>query len=69
MIEDDNLLENKKLLGKKSAEILKKNLIANLSTIKNVWKPKQNLMVMKLQNFTIKKLLRWTLIILVTVIS
>ena len=35
LIEDDELLENIKLVGTKSAQKLKKKLIANLLTLKN----------------------------------
>ena len=40
VIEDDDLLKNIILFGIKSVLILKKNLIANLSMIKIIWKPK-----------------------------
>ena len=67
LIEDEDFLEkyNSILDEKMLKKTLKKNLIANLSIIKYFSKPKQNLMVMKLQIFTIKKFLRWALTILV----
>ena len=40
LVGDNDLLENVILFEIKSALILKKNLIANLSIIKNFWKPK-----------------------------
>ena len=47
----------------KASKITKKNLIANLRAIKNFRKPKSNLTVMKLQIFTMKKGLKWALVI------
>ena len=63
LIEDDDFLKNIILFGIKSALILRLNLkkiklIANLSAIREIRKPKLNLMVMKLQSFMIKKFLR-----------
>ena len=40
LIEGDDLLKNIMLFGIKSVLILKRNLIASLSTIKSFWKPK-----------------------------
>ena len=48
-----NVLHIILLFGIKSALMQKKNLIARLSTRKNFWKPKLNLIVMKLQIFMI----------------
>ena len=63
LIEDDDFLKNIILFGIKSALILRLNLkkiklIANLSAIREIRKPKLNLMVMKLQSFMLKKFLR-----------
>ena len=55
----DDLLEKYNILfGINSLLILKKNLIANLSLIKNFLKTNIKFMVMKLQIFTIKEFLR-----------
>ena len=54
LIEDDELPEKYYAIGNKVSTDIKKNLILNLSTIKDFWKTKQNLMVMKLQTFMIK---------------
>ena len=43
------------MLDKVSADIKKKNLTANLTIIKIISKPKENLMAMKLQIFGIKE--------------
>ena len=64
LIEDDDLLEKYHTVWDKVSADIKKSFIANLSIMKNSLKPKLNLMVMKLQIFTIKKFLRWVLIIL-----
>ena len=64
LIEDDGLLEKYHTVSDKVSADIKKSFIANLSIMKNSLKPKLNLMVMKLQIFTIKKFLRWVLIIL-----
>ena len=59
LINDDDLLEKYNILfGINSLLILKKNLIANLSLIKNFLKTNIKFMVMKLQIFTIKEFLR-----------
>ena len=52
-IEDDSSLENYKTIWDKDSADIKK-MIASLSTTKPFWKPKLNLMVMKLQVFMIK---------------
>ena len=68
LIEDDDLLEKNNTIWDKVSANIKKEFVylstclSNLSTIKFFRKPKQNLTVMKLQIFTIKKFLRWTLI-------
>ena len=64
LIEDDDLLEKYHTVWDKVSADIKKSFIANLSIMKNSLKPKFNLIVMKLQIFTIKKFLRWVLIIL-----
>ena len=64
LIGDDDLLEKYHTVWDKVSADIKKSFIANLSIMKNSLKPKLNLMVMKLQIFTIKKFLRWVLIIL-----
>ena len=40
LINNDKLLKNIMLFGIKSVLVLKKNLIVNLSIIKDFWKPK-----------------------------
>ena len=64
LIEDDDLLEKYDTVWDKVSADMKKSFIANLSIMKKILKPNLNLMVMKLQIFTIKKFLRWVLIIL-----
>ena len=49
LIEDDDILEVIILFEVKSVLISKKNLIATLSIIQSFWKPKQSLMMMKVQ--------------------
>ena len=54
-IEDDDLLEKYNTIWDKVSADIKHNFIVNISIIKTIWKPKYNLMVMKLQIFMIKK--------------
>ena len=55
LIEDDDLLEKYNTIWDIVGAYIKKNLIVTQSIIKIIWKPKWNLMAMKLQIFTIKK--------------
>ena len=67
MNEDDDLFEKYNVIKDKVRGNIKKEFDSehvNSKKKKNS-KPKENLMVMKLQIFTMKKFLRWTLIILV----
>ena len=40
LIKDASLLKNIQIVGLKSVIVLKKNLIASPSTLKDIWKPK-----------------------------
>ena len=48
LIEDDDLLEKYNTIWDKVNLISKKDLIASLSIIRIIWKPEENLMVIKL---------------------
>ena len=62
MIENDDLLETFNTISDKVSADIKKNLIANFSTIKKIWERKIKSHV---TDFYSKKVLRWTLIILI----
>ena len=66
MNEDDDLFEKYNVIKDKVRGNIKKEFDSeHVNCKKKNSKPKENLMVMKLQIFTMKKFLRWTLIILV----
>ena len=69
MIEYDDLLVKYNTLWDKVSGDIKKEFNSEPAIIKNFWKPKKNLIDMKLQIFTIKKFQRQTLIIFLAVIS
>ena len=48
LIEDDDLLEKYNTIWDKVNLISKRDLIASLSIIRIIWKPEENLMVIKL---------------------
>ena len=64
LIADDDLLEKCNTIWDKVSADIKKEFDSEPVYNKNFLKTKINPMVMKLQNFMIKKLLRWILIIL-----
>ena len=66
MNEGDDLFEKYNVIKDKVRGNIKKEFDSeHVNCKKKNSKPKENLMVMKLQIFTMKKFLRWTLIILV----
>ena len=54
LIENDDLLEQKNTISDKVSADIKKEFDSDLFAIINFWNLKYNLMVMKLQIFTIK---------------
>ena len=65
LFEDDDLLEKYNTIWDKVSADIKKEFDSESVYSKEFLKTKINLMMMKLQIFTIKEFLRWTLIILV----
>ena len=65
LFEDDDLLEKYNTIWDKVSADIKKEFDRESVYSKEYLKTKINLMMMKLQIFTIKEFLRWTLIILV----
>ena len=65
LFEDDDLLEKYNTIWDKVSADIKKEFDSESVYSKEYLKTKINLMMMKLQIFTIKEFLRWTLIILV----
>ena len=63
LIEDYDLLKKYNTIWDKATIDIKKEFDTKLSIIKKILKPKQNLMVMKLQISMIKKFLRWIILV------
>ena len=63
-IENDELLENYHTIWDKVSVDIKKEYDSKSVYNKNVREPRYTLSVVKLHNFTIKKSLKWALIIL-----
>ena len=62
LIEDDDLLGEYNTIWDQVSAYIQKEFESKLAYDKNFLKTKKSLMVMKLKIFTIKKLLKWTLI-------